>query len=129
MKKTQKTDAVQNIRRNLVSFLSIAIISMLAVTAYLGISFTAEGIRKCADATYESEQFADIEIAAPAVFTQADLETVRAAEGVTDAEGIVSVSSRVRGEAACTDITVRSLSERVNLPHLQPGGRLPLTPL
>ena len=125
MKRTQKTEAVRNIRRNLVSFLSIAIISMLAVTAYLGISFSAEGIRKSVDATYGAECFADIEISASALMTQAELETVRAAEGVADAEGILWIPSRVRNGTEVLDIAVRSVPERISLPHMLPGGRLP----
>ena len=125
MKRTQKTEAVRNIRRNLVSFLSIVIISMLAVTAYLGISFSAEGIRKSVDATYEAECFADIEINASALMTQAELETVCAAEGVADAEGILWIPSRVRNGTEVLDIAVRSVPERISRPHLLPGGRLP----
>ena len=125
MKKTQRTEAVRNIRRNLVSFLSIVIIAMLAVTAYLGIRFSADGILRSADATYEAEKFADIEIAAPMPFTAENLETVRGTEGVTDAEGILYVPSRAANGEKSRDIVIRTVSERISLPHLLSGGRLP----
>ena len=124
MKRTQIIDARQNIRRNRVSFLSIVIISMLAVTAYLGLDFSAEGIRLSANATYEAERYADIEISASIPFTQADLETVRATEGVEDAEGIIFMPSRVRTDVNINDIEVRTVPERISQPHLS-EGRLP----
>ena len=115
---------MRNIRRNAVSFLSIVIISMLAATAYLGLSFSAEAVRKSADATYETERAADIEISATVPFTEKDLEAVRAAEGVTDAEGIVYLYSRVSSGNETKDIAIRSLPERIGLPHVL-DGRLP----
>lgn len=126
MKKTQLIEATRNIRRNRVSFFSIVIISMLAVVAFLGLSFSAEGLKKCADATYASGRFADIEINAAAAFSQRDLDAVRASEGVADAEGIVSLPSRVSSGSDTKDIVLRSLSEQISLPHLL-DGRLPQT--
>ena len=124
MKRTQRIEAVRNIRRNKVSFLSIVIISMLAVTAYLGLDFSAEGMKRSADATYAEENFADIEISSSALFAEKDLETVRAAEGVTDAEGIMYLKTRVSGEDNTLDVEIRSVPERISLPHLL-EGKLP----
>ncbi len=121
MKKTQTIEALRNIRRNRVSFLSIVFISMLAVVAYLGLSFSAEGIRKSADATYEAEKIADIEISASALLSDSDLEKIRAAQGVLDAEGIVYLPSRVVKEKDIMDIVLRSLSSRISLPHVTEG--------
>ena len=115
-------EALRNIRRNRVSFLSIVIISMLAVTAYLGLSFSAEGLKKSADATYEAEQQADIEINGSVPFTDKDLDAASAAEGVADAEGILAVPSRVISGFNIQDIELRSVSERISLPRLLEGS-------
>ena len=108
------------------SFLSLIIISMMAVTAYLGLSFSAEGMLRSANATYETENTADIEIKAARLITDGEMEEIRSAEGISDAEGIISVSSRVCSDAGKEDITLRTVSERIGLPHLK-EGRLPET--
>ncbi len=106
------------------SFLSLVIISMMAVTAYLGLSFSAEGLLKSANLTYETERAADIEINALQLMTDGSLEQIRSTEGVTDAEGIISIPSRVSQGVRTENITLRTVSERISRPHLK-EGRLP----
>lgn len=124
MKKTQRTEAFRNIRRNRISFLSIIIISMLAVTAYLGLGFSAEGILKSADASYQAGNTADIEIRSAALIPEEELQAVRSARKVTDAEGILSLPSRVSSGTEIKDIVLRTCPERISLPCLK-EGRLP----
>ena len=126
MKKTQRIEAIRNIRRNRVSFLSIVIISMLAVTAYLGLSFSAEGLLRSADATCEAGCAAGIEISAAALMTEEDVSAVLGMEGVEDAEGILALPSRVINESVTEDVEIRSLPKRISLPRLL-EGRLPET--
>ena len=115
---------MRSIRRNLVSFISVVIISLLAVTAYLGISFTAEAMKMSADACYEAQNHADIEVSSSRLFTEKDLETVRSAEGVTDAEGIMYIPSRVLRGTVSENIILQSLSERMNQAQMK-EGRMP----
>ena len=122
MKKTQRIDAFRNIRRNRVSFLSIVFISLMAVTAYLGLSFSAEGIRRSGDAAYVADRTADIEINAASLMTRADLEAVLATEGVADAEGVLFAPSRVGNGLETRDIMLRTLPERMSLPELAEGA-------
>ena len=124
MKKTQIIEAGRNIRRNRISFLSVVFIAMLAVTAYLGLDFSAEGVRLSANATYDAERYADVEITSAALFTREDLDAVRGTEGVEDAEGIACVPSRVSDDHNTVDIEVRSVPERISLPHTL-EGRMP----
>lgn len=106
------------------SFLSLVIISLMAVTAYLGLSFSAEGLLRSTNLTYETENAADIEISAAQLLTDGTLEQMRSAEGVTDAEGIISIPSRVSSGEQTENVTLRSVSERISRPHLK-DGRLP----
>ena len=45
MKRTQRKDALRNIGRQKVSYLSIVVIALLGVTAYLGICYSAEAMK------------------------------------------------------------------------------------
>lgn len=124
MKKTQWTDALRNIRRNWVSFLSVLMISLLASVAYLGLVFSAEGLKKSANLTYQAGNTADLEITAPSLLTEQNLEAVRALAAVGDAEGTVSLPSLVQSGGETQEVSLRTVPERVSLPFLQ-DGRLP----
>lgn len=121
MKKTQWTDALRNIRRNWVSFLSVLMISLLASVAYLGLVFSAEGLKESANTTYQAGQTADLEITTHTLFTQRDLEIVRAAEGVGEAEGTVKLPSLVQNGKETMEVLLRTLPDRVSMPFLMDG--------
>ena len=46
MKKTQLKDALRNIWKQKVSFLSIIVIALLGVTTFLGIGYSAAALRR-----------------------------------------------------------------------------------
>ena len=49
MKRTQLIDACRNVRKELVAFLSIVVIGMLAAVAYLSIAYAAATLEKDAN--------------------------------------------------------------------------------
>ena len=127
MKKTQLIDAKRNILKQIVSFLSILFISMLAVLTYLGINYSSEAIKKNASLFYNASNFRDAEISSTYLLTQSDLEAIRAVEGVSDVEGIYRVNCKVYQQSRITNVTVVSLTERINIPQVV-EGRLPENP-
>ena len=124
MKKTQWIDALRNIRRNRVSFLSVLMISLLASVAYLGLIFSAEGLKDSANATYEVGRTADLEINMSALFTEEDVEAVRGTEGIAEAEGTVALPARVSSGEETLDVTLQTAPDQNSLPFLR-EGRLP----
>lgn len=124
MKKTQWTDALRNIRGNWVSFLSVLMISLLASVAYLGLVFSAEGLKKSAGITYQAGRTADLEITVPALLTGQDLETVCSVEGVGEAEGPLALPSLVQNGGKTLKVTLRTVPGQIRLPFML-EGRLP----
>ena len=124
MKKTQWIDTLRNIRRNRVSFLSVLMISLLASVAYLGLMFSAEGLKDSANATYAAGRTADLEINMSALFTEEDVEAVRGTEGIAEAEGTVALPARVSSGEETLDVTLQTVPDRISLPFLR-EGRLP----
>lgn len=124
MKKTQVKDSLRNIRKQIVSYLSILVISMLAVLTYLGINYSAEAIKTNSSKFYAETNFRDVEIVSTYLITPDDLEAIMADEGVDDVEGVYRTSCRVYGEDKVTGVMVVSLTERINVP-LVIEGRLP----
>lgn len=126
MKKTQIKDALRNIARQKVPWLSIVVIAMLAVMAYLGVNFGSRTIADNANAFYIETNFRDMEIVSTLLLTPEDLEAVRATEGVADAEGVylTSGTARLGDDHVLADVV--SLTRRVNVPKML-SGRLPET--
>ena len=79
MKKTQLLDARRNIRKELVAFLSIVVIGLLASVAYLGITYSAAALKKDAVNFFNSQELWDTE----AVSTMLMTDSCPTAEMVT----------------------------------------------
>ena len=126
MKKTQLLDACRNIRRELVAWLSIIMIGLLATLSYLGISYSAATLRKDALHFFNSHELWDLEVASVLLMDEDDLEAVRALPGVREAEPVWQIDGRLRVDGSDTSVTLMSLSETISRPELL-EGRLPRT--
>jgi len=124
MKKTQVTDAVRNITRQIVSFLSVVIIAMLAVTIFLGIFYSSKAIANTGNDYYDKANFRDVEIVSTYNLTEDDLAALRGIEGVYDVEGAYQFPCVMTVGDIKKDVDVVSVTERINLPILI-EGRLP----
>ena len=121
MKKTQRRDAVRNIRKKLVSYLSIIIIAMLATGSFLGLNYTGDALKGSAADFYTKTSFRDIEIISTQLITPEDMDILREQEGVADAEGVLMTSGRLKGAGEERDVDVFSLTERINTPEVLEG--------
>ena len=126
MTKTQRKDALRNIWKQKVSYLSILVIAMLAVMAYLGITFASRAIANTGNAFYDETRFRDIEIISTKLLTADDMAAIRATPGVADAESVWYTTGKLLSGEGQTSVNVVSLTQRVNVPTLL-EGRLPET--
>ena len=122
MKKMQRKDILRNIWKQRVSFLSIIIIAVLGVTTFLGIDFTAQGLRKNGSALYNRLNFRDIEVVSTLLLSQEDIEDLSKIEGVEDVEPVRLTTAEATFNTASESIQVISLTERINLPDLREGN-------
>ena len=91
MKKTQIKDTIRNIRKQLVSYLSVIVIALLGVSIFLGLDYSSVFIRKNASDYFSAQQVRDIELLSTLLFSQDDLVDIRSTEGVIDPEGVLQV--------------------------------------
>ena len=85
MKKTQIIDHLRNIRKQFVSWLSIIVIAMLAVIAYLGIRFTAGSLKENFNSFYKESGYRDVQILSTLRFSKENLEEIEKIDGVEKA--------------------------------------------
>ncbi|MBQ7671012.1 MAG: FtsX-like permease family protein [Clostridia bacterium] len=121
MKKTQIKDAIRNVKRQWVSFVSVIVIAMLGVTAYLGMEFTARSMRLNGSDMYNDRNFRDIELVSTMLFTKEDLEDIKKVEGVADAEALCFTEAQVTIGNSDRIVNVITLTERINAVEVRDG--------
>jgi|GEM_PF-6385679 len=124
MKKTQLKDLLRNIKGQLISWLSIVVVAMMAITAFLGVRFSSKSLYDDANRIYENSNYRDIELFSTVLFDENDAEQIRKVESVEDAEGVYSVGLSVNFKNESKGVDVVSLTERINVPEVF-SGRLP----
>ena len=122
MKKTQWLDARRTIQRRWVSYLSIVVIAMLAVVAYLGVSYSAQSLKDSASACLEAQNAADIDLVSTSLLSEEDAESIRNTDGVAGAEGILSIPSRVSNDAGYQDVLLQTGTADISVPQLLEGN-------
>ncbi len=117
------TDAAREIRHTFNRFLSILVLSALAVAFLSGLRATAPDMKYTADNYYDRTNLMDGYVLSTLGLTQGDLDALASAEGVDQVEGAWSV------DATAVDciVSVRSMPERLNLLEVK-RGRLPEAP-
>ena len=121
MKKTQQKDAVRNIRRRIVSYLSICLVIMLGlggffITRYMGAGITARAI-----GYYKESSFKTFELISSLGITEDDLAQIKEAEGITDAEGVIRADGTLKKGDLKRNVEIISMTERISVPETVEG--------
>ena len=122
MKQTQLKDASRNIKKQKVSFISIVVIAMLAVAAYLGINFGGIAIQQNSNRFFDETNFRDAEVISTKLLTEEDRAALRDVPGVAEAEGLYFTSAHSRTEKGQTPLNIVSLTNKINTPKLLAGS-------
>ena len=126
MKKTQIKDAFGNIRANIVSFISIIFIAMLAALMYLSITYTANALSDKASDYYAQQNMWDLELASTYLMDDEDLKSLRAVPGVESVEPAWQVSADLRYRHRQIDVNLTTITGQLSVPELV-EGRMPTT--
>ena len=122
MKKTQVKDATRNIKKNLLSWISVVFIAAMAASSYLGICYSAASMRNAGDSFYQRTSFRDFEVTSSLLLTNADIDALAADDDVKDVEGIYFANAKVSNGDVHENVNIVSLSERINISELAEGS-------
>lgn len=114
------TDFIREVRHTYSRFLSILLLSALAVAFLVGLRATAPDMEYTADNYYDSHHLMDGYILSTMGLTQEDLQALAQADGVDQVEGAWSVDAT----AVDSIVSMRSMPEELNLLNVV-KGRLP----
>lgn len=117
------TDTWREIKNTRSRFLSLFLLSALAVAFLAGLRTTAPDMKHTADDYYDRAHLMDVRVLSTLGLTEEDIEALSAVSGVERAEGAWYVDATVRAEDGGTPIVrLHSLSERdINVPQLVEG--------
>ena len=124
MTRTELLDARRNIRKEIVAFISIVMIGLLAAVAYLGIAYSAAALKQDALLFFNDRELWDVEVTSTMLMTDEDLEEIRSVPGVREAEPVWQIDTRLHLDNRKTAVSVLSLPEKMSLPVLR-EGRMP----
>ena len=122
MKRTQRKDALRNIRKQIISFFSILIVVALGTGIFLTCLYGSRAIADRGNAFYRDMQYRDIQVIATKGIARADVRAVKELDGVVDAEPIFSIDLFAEGPSQKTKVRVLSRTERLDLVMLQEGA-------
>ena len=117
------TDAIREIRGTMNRFLSILVLSALAVAFLSGLRTTAPDMQYTADNYYDRTRLMDGYVLSTLGLTQGDLDALAASAGVEAVEG----SRDLDAVAVDRIVSVRSMPEELDLLEVR-EGRLPQAP-
>ena len=121
MKRTQRKDALRNISRQFISFLSILIVISLGVGIFLACRNGALAMRDKGNAFYKETAYRDIEIRSVHGVTDEDIAVIAGQPGVETAEGIMALDLVGAGEKQKAAVHVISQTERLDQSVLLEG--------
>ena len=127
MTRTQLKDARRNIKKQLISFISIVVIAMIAVMAYLGIAYPAAAVKTYFENYYDRYRLWDLEVNSTMLMDDEDLEAIRALPGVKKAEALYQIDAGLPLGDTMESVLILSTPREISLPELL-EGRLPETP-
>lgn len=114
------TDFLREIRHTYSRFLSILLLSALAVAFLVGLRATAPDMEYTADNYYDAHHLMDGYVMSTMGLTAEDLQALAQADGIEAVEGAWSVDAT----AVDSVVSLRSMPQELNLLHLV-RGRLP----
>ena len=124
MKPTQRKDAIRNIRKRIVSYLSVGLVIMLGLGGFFTTSYMCEGLGAEASKFYADRDFEDFEIIESLGASEATVSKIVAEDGVIAAEGVMQSDGMLTTDSVKQNVTVMTLTEKVSVPEVT-DGRLP----
>ena len=118
------TDTLREIKNTRSRFISIMILSALAVCFLAGLRVTEPDMKNSVDQYLDAQRLMDLRVVSTLGLTEEDVEVLSRQEGVELAQGAYTIDAMVKVEDKDSTVKVLSFTDNLNIPDLQ-EGRLP----
>lgn len=121
MKQTQRVDAVRNIRKRIVSYLSICLIVMLGTGGFFTTRYMYRGLMKDTEDIYDDRSFENYSFVSTVGMSEDDMNYLKNIEGVADVEGMESVNVSLNSGKSQSNVDLFSLTQHIDVPEVVEG--------
>ncbi len=118
------TDTLREIKNTRSRFISILVLSALAVCFLAGLRVTEPDMKNSVDQYLDTQRLMDLRVASTLGLTEEDIDVLQAQDGVELAQGAYTIDATVKVDDKDSTVKVLSFTEDINIPDLQ-EGRLP----
>jgi putative ABC transport system permease protein len=123
MKKTAQKDALRNIKKRIVSWLSMVTIVLIGTSVILGLFFTSRSLSYCGNQYLTQLNAKTMDLACSLGVREAELDRVLQIEGIKDVEGVISFTGQINAGTRNNGITLVSDTEHISVPYVTAGQR------
>ncbi len=116
MKKTQIIELFKNIKKSIVSFISISFFVMLGTAIFLGIGWSEDSFKETVNKTANDWNLHDVQISFPYGFDEEFINSLNKSENVDVAEGFYSTEAFFKRGANKYQAKIMSITETINKP-------------
>ncbi len=121
MKESWRKDALRNIKKRIISWLSIVTIVVISAGIILGIFFPVHTLKKLSDSYFKEHHFKDADIASSIGIKAADVNAIKDNVMVKDAEGLLNLPATAKHNGKSCSLKVISATERISVPYTKEG--------
>ena len=121
MIKTWLIDALRNIKKRIVSWLSIVTIVFIGTTLILGLYFGSSTVRQAGTTYITGQNFRDFDVSCSLGIKESEISEFKELDGIKDAEGLISSAAVATLGENSTGVSVISATERVSVPVAAQG--------
>ena len=122
VKKTQRIYLFKTIKKNIISFIAVALIAATSIAIYLGIQSGAVAILKHAGKNFAENRLATSEITCANGITQEDINALATQPEVDTVEGGYRTTALVDTPKEKINVQIRSLLKEMNRPTVLEGN-------
>ena len=114
MLRTQRIDALKNIQKQIISFISILLVVTLGTAIFLVCGMTVKIMRGGLDSYYSQLDYRDLEVRSTRGMDQSDVNFVKEMDGVKNAEGYITLDMVASGSKSKDSVHVVSKTESID---------------
>ncbi len=122
MKKTLLKETIRNIRKNLMSWIAIAVVTMIGCGVYCGVFFYADSMELNAKEFLADVNYEDLDIVALQGISEEEIASILELDGVLDVEGTIEITdARIAFDGEEQEAGIFGAPDRIGISVLTSG--------
>ena len=127
MTKTQWKDALRLIKKRIVSFISIILVTAIGYSVFLACFFGHSAVQETIVETFDKYNYRDLNIVSTKGFSEDDVTSLKTIQGLSDIEGLCSADMHINHNDEAITATISSKTKSIGQYILKEGREIEST--